>query len=670
MKRKWIWIVLGLLVAALLTAAFLEVLLPYIQARTSASPNGTLTIYQQEDGTLAVNWHKVEGADFYCVELFQPVEDPKQEPEILYREWIYGAESCVIPWLDPEILLTMRVTPGKDFEVLNETYHRYSESFMEVTAYFAPPGLTDLKQTIDPERDTLDVTFAMKQGDCCVVNRLNADGSMTEIERLTDGHFRIHFGANGDLPEPEWNQKETFIFSVERQTTGMLFYGLEAARVSLVGEDLLERELNLNIEDLSNNLYRLTWNETKGEFFEVQMRQDSTQDWATVQVITRDMEMSYESPQLEPFQHYEYRVAAVGGQTMKNSQYAAVSNELSVDTDASALYCTIWPTKNLEAYSDPNRTEVICTVTTGKAYCVLDEVDGMFAVMTGSGACYIDSNFCMINLPEYLGELCSYKITNSYSSKYLVHEYEMPKVSGRVIVGYEDIKQEDGSYLVPLLYPTSKMLREAALIARDHGYRLRIYDAYRPNEATVKLYDRMVDVLDQPIPEKTYTGKSVTLVEVEDPAELTYRLVMTNNKWAINNFLARGYSKHNLGVAVDLTLEKLEDGKEVKMQTSMHDLSWYSSRARNNDSAKVLSKIMTGAGFATLSSEWWHFQDNDSRENLDLAVVKNGVSGECWMTDGYGWRYRTEDGTYYADCTVTIDEIEYTFDAEGYLENV
>ena len=37
------------------------------------------------------------------------------------------------------------------------------------------------------------------------------------------------------------------------------------------------------------------------------------------------------------------------------------------------------------------------------------------------------------------------------------------------------------------------------------------------------------------------------------------------------------------------------------------------------------------------------------------------------MADDTGWRYRTQKGTYYADETVTIDNVEYRVDEKGYV---
>ena len=57
------------------------------------------------------------------------------------------------------------------------------------------------------------------------------------------------------------------------------------------------------------------------------------------------------------------------------------------------------------------------------------------------------------------------------------------------------------------------------------------------------------------------------------------------------------------------------------MQTKIHDLSIYSVIDCNNENAKIIEKIMTKQGFSTLRSEWWHFQDNDSKECvLDFQV--------------------------------------------------
>lgn len=686
MKQKW-WILVIILLVLALAATFIEVLLPYIQARSAGSPNGILTIQEQADGNLAVSWQEVPGADFYCVELFEPLKDPKDEAVMLYQKWIYGGTACVIPPQDPNRKLTLRVTPGKEFETLGQTRQRYSQSWLEVTTTFDAPTLTGLEYTPDTETDTLNIRYSMKRGDVCRITRQEKSGTSL-VKEVKENKTGITFGPGQDLPLPEWDQQETFFFSVQRSGTGYVFYGQEAARISVVGEDFLDREVNLVLEDLGQNLCRLEWSETKGEYYEVQVRVGEEQEWTTLEVVTREDGLAYASDKLEPFKHYEFRVAAVGGQTMKDSEFAAVSDVKAIDSGASPLYCTIWPTKDLKVYTDAQKSGTITMAEAGKAYCVIGEAEGLFQVLTDAGIGYINSNHCMINLPEFLGDLCAYDITNSYDCLYMVHEYEMKGITGTTITGYSNVRLKDKSFLVPLLYPTALMLEDAALEAQNQGYRLKIYDAYRPNKATVELYNEMEDMLDNPIPSKTYTGKKVTLEKpkVEEPVVettpegetlplpepeefvYTYRFVMTNDEWPTHNFLAKGTSKHNRGIAVDLTLEELDTGEELKMQTSMHDLSWYSSRGRNDSDAKTLTNIMTSVGFGTIKSEWWHYQDNDALDDLNPAVLKNGVSCEGWKADVHGWRYREKNGEYITDGYETVDGYTYYFDAEGYIQ--
>ena len=78
---------------------------------------------------------------------------------------------------------------------------------------------------------------------------------------------------------------------------------------------------------------------------------------------------------------------------------------------------------------------------------------------------------------------------------------------------------------------------------------------------------------------------------------------------------------------------------------------------------------MTGAGFGGLLSEWWHYQDNTTRDTQSTSALWYGVSASCWMADDYGWRYRNVYGNYYKDCEITLNDVVYTFDEKGYVIN-
>jgi len=142
---------------------------------------------------------------------------------------------------------------------------------------------------------------------------------------------------------------------------------------------------------------------------------------------------------------------------------------------------------------------------------------------------------------------------------------------------------------------------------------------------------------------------------------------MAGGRYTFKYLLDKGGSMHNLGLALDLTMVDLSTGEEVKMQTSMHDLSCYSVIYKNNTAAKKLDEIMKAAGFGGLVSEWWHFQDNEARKAIDPPALWSGVNAGSWMADDHGWRFRDSQGVYCKDGTFTIDGTEYAFDAEGYV---
>lgn len=69
-----------------------------------------------------------------------------------------------------------------------------------------------------------------------------------------------------------------------------------------------------------------------------------------------------------------------------------------------------------------------------------------------------------------------------------------------------------------------------------------------------------------------------------------------------------------------------------------------------------------------ITSEWWHFQDNEVRDSLHPVSIQNGVSVEGWKKDDNGWRYQKADGEFCTDCTEKIGESMYSFDERGYVK--
>ncbi len=125
---------------------------------------------------------------------------------------------------------------------------------------------------------------------------------------------------------------------------------------------------------------------------------------------------------------------------------------------------------------------------------------------------------------------------------------------------------------------TLKKLSKAVEILAKKGYRLVLWDAYRPVSVQKKLWEKMPDE----------------------------RFVAPPDKG----------SMHNRGCAVDVSLANAE-GNLCEMPTEF-DAFGPKARSDRTDLApivlehlKTLQYAMCQAGFETIEDEWWHFNDSD-----------------------------------------------------------
>ena len=666
-KRLLLATLAGVLLLALAGVLIGDLLFPYLEAKSTMDPTGTLTILTRDDGTMQVQWPAGENAQSYALQILE------QDGTALYS-CVAADCSAQVPQLPSDRELTVRVSSCHGFGFWTRT----GEKCLETTVNMAPPEISAFVWSADEETDTVSVSFDMTGSDLCRVFFSAGEEVPAQIGELTQGELELRFGEGERFAIPAHDQLLHLTFRPERREGQAYFQG-SGCSITLTRDDFLTRQLDVQCVQNSDNTYTLTWSETKGAQYEVLLSTDGGESWKRLAVIPWDQPRTFTTDRLEPYTDYTFWVVSTGGQTMPDSEFAAVSQPLQLRTGAQLLYCTIWPLMDQKVFADPEATQELGTVTAGSAWCVIGIEGNYLKIRYQQQDAYIDGDYCMINLPEYVGALCRYDITNSYASKYLVHEFGIDGVSGSVIAGYENVRVREGEYVVPLLFPTAQKLIKAAETAAEAGYRLKIYDSYRPKIATEDIYARTSRILKNLVPASTYTGKYVSIKPppsdwknedgVEETPPFDYWGLMTNyGEYSLGMFLAPGTSKHNYGIAMDLTLED-SGGNELTMQTSMHDLSWYSAFKRNNANANLLYKIMSGAGLAPISSEWWHYQDNEVYDTHQFQPLRIGVSLQCWVCDCNGWRYRLPDGSFYTDCTQTIAGQPYTFDGNGYVTN-
>ncbi|MEM7698638.1 MAG: M15 family metallopeptidase [Verrucomicrobiota bacterium] len=138
---------------------------------------------------------------------------------------------------------------------------------------------------------------------------------------------------------------------------------------------------------------------------------------------------------------------------------------------------------------------------------------------------------------------------------------------------------------------TAVKLKRANEAMKKHGYRIKIWDAWRPPEAHIALWEA-----------------------VRDP-----NYVVPPSK---------GLSWHCYGVSVDITLVTL-NGAAVTMPTDFDVFSSDASSTYSGADAAIANRIallqtaMRDAGFRTIRSEWWHFDDMSPRGGFRNVTAKD-----------------------------------------------
>lgn len=165
---------------------------------------------------------------------------------------------------------------------------------------------------------------------------------------------------------------------------------------------------------------------------------------------------------------------------------------------------------------------------------------------------------------------------------------------------YNFIGERIDGYEEPVALLTKEAARALKSVAGElivQGYRLKVFDAYRP--ACAVKHFVLWGIEDQDVRMKPYFYPELEKQEL----------------------FAKGYiakqSSHSRGSAVDLTLLDMKTGKEVDMGSPFDLFSEASHPAfkgvteEQYENRMRLQKVMVRNGFRPLDCEWWHFSLRD-----------------------------------------------------------
>lgn len=148
--------------------------------------------------------------------------------------------------------------------------------------------------------------------------------------------------------------------------------------------------------------------------------------------------------------------------------------------------------------------------------------------------------------------------------------------------------------LALLTLQAAEALQAVSIDVQQQGYRLKIFDAYRPQRAVEHFIRWSRDAADTLT--KQYFYPSI-------PKHLLF----------VQGYLSHR-SSHSRGSAVDLTLVDMATGHELNMGTPFdflgpesHTFNHTATSSEQYRNRLILHQAMLRHGFKALPTEWWHF---------------------------------------------------------------
>ncbi|WP_208560683.1 M15 family metallopeptidase [Marinilactibacillus kalidii] len=306
---------------------------------------------------------------------------------------------------------------------------------------------------------------------------------------------------------------------------------------------------------------------------------------------------------------------------------------------------------NQVLYTEPNVDSAKVTdLMQGTPFLIEQEQGEWWQIQTvDEKTGWIEHRFAMINLPDVVPSIV-YEHSNSYDSKFTSSYVAIPELTGQSLYdmrGYNGRLDEE-TFIMPILYQTAKKVQAAQQIALQNQESLKVYETFRPRDVQILVNDSLSRLADS----NPDVKKGIT----EEP-------------WSMTWFINTSVSNHQRGLAIDLSLVKIDELSEqivgdyhvpdvrayteYQMQTPIHELSTDSAMFKRPIAAKDqegwrdmeiseavtepalrMQSYMAEAGFTPLASEWWHFNDIDALNDLKeragtgeyrITELKNGV---------------------------------------------
>lgn len=278
-------------------------------------------------------------------------------------------------------------------------------------------------------------------------------------------------------------------------------------------------------------------------------------------------------------------------------------------------------------------SESLTVLAAGTPFYVVEEQGTWWRIVTESQEeGWIANQLAFINLPDVLPSAI-YDNPNAYGSIFRSSDTDIPGITGEVLYEAHGMNNrlDTEEFVMPIIYSTAQKIAQAQQAALENNETLVIMETFRPSTAQVLVNQHLSELADEN--EEVLNG-------------------LTEEPWTMHWFINEGVSNHQRGLAVDLTLARIESLEEriidhyivpqvteyrvYEMYSPIFELSTASAMlmrpiaARDrvgwkeipyqdhvNEEAQRLEAYMFEADMIPIASEWWHFNDIDVLEAFE-----------------------------------------------------
>ncbi len=282
----------------------------------------------------------------------------------------------------------------------------------------------------------------------------------------------------------------------------------------------------------------------------------------------------------------------------------------------------------------------------GTAFRIIREAADRWEIEADGITGWVRSASCMINLPDIIPSI-KYNVTNTYGSLFASGGAQIPEITSQRLYSGSAFNERLGrsEFIVPVMYPMAAKICEAQHNALAGGDTLVIYEAFRP----YGVQQRVAEALESLSRNSTEVRRGIN-----------------TGPWSLTWFISTGISNHQRGCAIDVSLAKVVKREYAaagqfrygavtefsfyEMPTPMHELSaaatiftraiasdsataWqnatWSNAMSGSEPAQNLQRYCTDAGLTPLASEWWHFNDLETRASIPSNSMGDYILTEC-----------------------------------------